>query len=134
MTIQQMEYIVAVNRYRHFVKASEECGVTQPTLSTMIQKPSRSRITRNSQNRGNGSQRNKNSFWEHQNRNYTHNCTVFSSSVHIYIQKRLSRCRPLHLRNENRQYHLQSQKFIVGYGDRLDSYRPERPFGDTHIL
>ena len=96
--------------------------------------PSRSRITRNSQNRGNGSQRNKNSFWEHQNRNYTHNCTVFSSSVHIYIQKRLSRCRPLHLRNENRQYHLQSQKFIVGYGDRLDSYRPERPFGDTHIL
>lgn len=33
-----MEYIVAVNRYRHFVKASEECGVTQPTLSTMIQK------------------------------------------------------------------------------------------------
>ena len=38
MTIQQMEYIVAVNRYRHFVKASEECGVTQPTLSTMIQK------------------------------------------------------------------------------------------------
>lgn len=38
MTIQQMEYIVAVNRHRHFVKASEECGVTQPTLSTMIQK------------------------------------------------------------------------------------------------
>lgn len=38
MTIQQMEYIVAVNRYRHFVKAAEECGVTQPTLSMMIQK------------------------------------------------------------------------------------------------
>ena len=38
MTIQQFEYIVAVNRYRHFVKAAEECRVTQPTLSTMIQK------------------------------------------------------------------------------------------------
>lgn len=38
MTIQQMEYIVAVNKYRHFVTASEKCGVTQPTLSTMIQK------------------------------------------------------------------------------------------------
>lgn len=33
-----MEYIVAVNKYRHFVTASEQCGVTQPTLSTMIQK------------------------------------------------------------------------------------------------
>lgn len=38
MTIQQMEYIVAVNKYRHFVAASEQCGVTQPTLSTMIQR------------------------------------------------------------------------------------------------
>ncbi|MEG1586371.1 MAG: LysR substrate-binding domain-containing protein [Bacteroidales bacterium] len=38
MTIQQMEYIVAVNKYRHFVTASEQCGVTQPTLSTMIQR------------------------------------------------------------------------------------------------
>ena len=38
MTIQQMEYIVAVNKYRHFVTASEKCGVTQPTLSMMIQK------------------------------------------------------------------------------------------------
>ncbi len=38
MTIQQMEYIVAVNKYRHFVTASEKCGVTQPTLSTMIQR------------------------------------------------------------------------------------------------
>ena len=38
MTIQQLEYIVAVNRHRHFVSASEACGVTQPTLSMMIQK------------------------------------------------------------------------------------------------
>lgn len=38
MTLQQMEYIVAVYRWRHFAKAAEECGVTQPTLSLMIQK------------------------------------------------------------------------------------------------
>lgn len=41
MTIQQMEYIVAVNKYRHFVTASEKCGVTQPTLSMMIQEVGR---------------------------------------------------------------------------------------------
>lgn len=33
-----MEYIVAVDKYRHFVRASESCGVTQSTLSSMIQK------------------------------------------------------------------------------------------------
>lgn len=38
MTVQQLEYIVAVNKHRHFVSASEQCGVTQPTLSLMIQK------------------------------------------------------------------------------------------------
>ena len=38
MTLQQLEYIVALNKFRHFVKASENCGVTQPTLSHMIQK------------------------------------------------------------------------------------------------
>ncbi|HRS68320.1 MAG TPA: LysR family transcriptional regulator, partial [Paludibacteraceae bacterium] len=38
MTLQQIEYIVALNRHRHFVKAAEECGVTQPTLSAMVQK------------------------------------------------------------------------------------------------
>ena len=38
MTLQQLEYIVAVYRTRHFVKAAETCGVTQPTLSAMIQK------------------------------------------------------------------------------------------------
>ena len=38
MTLQQMEYIVALYRLRHFAKAAEQCGVTQPTLSAMIQK------------------------------------------------------------------------------------------------
>ena len=33
-----MEYIVALNKYRHFVLAAEACGITQPTLSAMIQK------------------------------------------------------------------------------------------------
>lgn len=38
MTLQQLEYTVAVYRLRHFGKAAEQCGVTQPTLSSMIQK------------------------------------------------------------------------------------------------
>lgn len=38
MTLQQLEYIVAVDKTRHFGRAAEQCGVTQPTLSTMIQK------------------------------------------------------------------------------------------------
>lgn len=38
MTLQQLEYIDAVHRFRHFAKAAEHCGVTQPTLSAMIQK------------------------------------------------------------------------------------------------
>lgn len=38
MTIQQLEYILAVDQFRHFVKAAEHCRVTQPTLSAMIQK------------------------------------------------------------------------------------------------
>ncbi len=38
MTFQQLEYIIAVDKYRHFVAASEACGVKQPTLSMMIQK------------------------------------------------------------------------------------------------
>ncbi len=38
MTLQQMEYIVAVYRCRHFARAAEQCGVTQPTLSAMIRK------------------------------------------------------------------------------------------------
>lgn len=38
MTLQQMEYVLAVDRHRHFGKAAEACHVTQPTLSSMIQK------------------------------------------------------------------------------------------------
>ena len=38
MTLQQMEYVLAVDRFRHFAKGAEDCRVTQPTLSAMIQK------------------------------------------------------------------------------------------------
>jgi LysR family hydrogen peroxide-inducible transcriptional activator len=38
MTFQQLEYIVAVDKYRHFVNAATACGVTQSTLSSMIQR------------------------------------------------------------------------------------------------
>lgn len=38
MTLQQLEYIVALDKHRHFVKAAEACHVTQSTLSMMIQK------------------------------------------------------------------------------------------------
>lgn len=38
MNFQQLEYIVAVATYKNFVLAAEKCFVTQPTLSTMIQK------------------------------------------------------------------------------------------------
>jgi LysR family hydrogen peroxide-inducible transcriptional activator len=38
MNLQQLEYIVAVDTWRHFSTAAEKCFVTQPTLSMMIQK------------------------------------------------------------------------------------------------
>ena len=38
MTLQQLEYIVAVEEYHYFVKAAEACGVTQSTLSLTIKK------------------------------------------------------------------------------------------------
>ncbi len=38
MTLQQLEYIVSVEQHRHFAKAAKACGVTQSTLSSMIQK------------------------------------------------------------------------------------------------
>lgn len=38
MTLQQLEYVIAVDEYRYFVKAAEACGVTQSTLSLMIRK------------------------------------------------------------------------------------------------
>lgn len=38
MTLQQLEYVMAVYRFRHFGKAADYCDVTQPTLSSMVQK------------------------------------------------------------------------------------------------
>lgn len=38
MNLQQLEYIVAVDNWRHFATAAEKCFVTQPTLSMMIRK------------------------------------------------------------------------------------------------
>jgi len=38
MNLQQLEYIVAVEKHRHFAKAADASFVTQPTLSMMIQK------------------------------------------------------------------------------------------------
>ena len=38
MNIQQLEYVVALDRYRHFVTAAESCHVTQPTLTMQLQK------------------------------------------------------------------------------------------------
>ena len=38
MTITQLEYILAVEKYRHFGKAAKSCSVTQPTLSMQLQK------------------------------------------------------------------------------------------------
>lgn len=38
MTNTQLEYIVALDTYRHFGLAAEKCFVTQPTLSMQIQK------------------------------------------------------------------------------------------------
>ena len=38
MTITQLEYILAVDKHRHFRKAAEACHVSQPTLSMQIQK------------------------------------------------------------------------------------------------
>ena len=38
MTLQQLEYIVAVDRYGYFVAAAEASGVTQSTLSLMVRR------------------------------------------------------------------------------------------------
>lgn len=38
MTFQQLEYIVALDNYRHFVTAANHCFVTQPTLTMQVQK------------------------------------------------------------------------------------------------
>ncbi|MCS5490866.1 hydrogen peroxide-inducible genes activator [Algoriphagus limi] len=38
MTIQQLEYLIAVDKHRHFGHAAESCFVTQPTLSAQLSK------------------------------------------------------------------------------------------------
>ncbi|QNH62485.1 LysR substrate-binding domain-containing protein [Hymenobacter sediminicola] len=38
MTVQQLEYLVALDTHRQFVLAAEKCHVTQPTLSMQLQK------------------------------------------------------------------------------------------------
>jgi LysR family hydrogen peroxide-inducible transcriptional activator len=38
MTIQQLQYIAAIDMHRHFGRAAEACFVTQPTLSSMVKK------------------------------------------------------------------------------------------------
>jgi len=38
MTLVQLEYIIAVDTWRHFSTAAEHCFITQPTLSMQIQK------------------------------------------------------------------------------------------------
>ncbi|MGJ8660870.1 MAG: LysR substrate-binding domain-containing protein [Bacteroidota bacterium] len=38
MTLQQLEYLLALDDHRHFVKAAESCFVTQPTLTMQLKK------------------------------------------------------------------------------------------------
>lgn len=38
MTLQQLEYIVALDTHRHFTHAAEACHVTQPTLTMQVRK------------------------------------------------------------------------------------------------
>jgi LysR family hydrogen peroxide-inducible transcriptional activator len=38
VTLIQLEYVIAVDTYRHFARAAQKCFVTQPTLSMQIKK------------------------------------------------------------------------------------------------
>ena len=38
MNIQQLQYIIALDRYKNFTRASESCFITQATMSTMIRR------------------------------------------------------------------------------------------------
>lgn len=38
MNIQQLEYVIALDEYRHFVTAANHCNVTQPTLTMQLRK------------------------------------------------------------------------------------------------
>lgn len=38
MTLQQLEYVVSLDTYRHYVKAAEHCMVSQPNLTMQVKK------------------------------------------------------------------------------------------------
>ena len=38
MTLQQLKYIIALDRHRNFARAAEACDISQPTLSAMLVK------------------------------------------------------------------------------------------------
>ena len=38
MTIQQLQYVVSLDKHKHFVRAAESCHVTQPTLTLQLKK------------------------------------------------------------------------------------------------
>ncbi len=38
MTLQQLKYIIAIDIHRNFARAAAELGITQPTLSSLLQK------------------------------------------------------------------------------------------------
>lgn len=38
MTLQQLQYIIALDTHRHFVRAAESCFVAQPTLTLQVKK------------------------------------------------------------------------------------------------
>lgn len=38
MNIQQLEYVIAVDKFRNFTRAADHCNVTQATLSAMVKK------------------------------------------------------------------------------------------------
>ena len=38
MNIQQLRYIVAIDRFRNFARAADACNISQPTLSAMLVK------------------------------------------------------------------------------------------------
>lgn len=38
MNLQQLKYIMAIDRFRNFAKAADACNISQPTLSTMLMK------------------------------------------------------------------------------------------------
>ena len=36
MNLQQLKYIMAIDRFRNFVKAADACSISQRTLSAML--------------------------------------------------------------------------------------------------